>query len=92
MDPITAAAAVVSAVCAIVGAVNAAHELHDRRKQRKAKEASVAASGPGPDAQSAIVPLGAFRLSVRINYLMSRLGRHNLDGGCWGHFPRLFGD
>ncbi len=92
MDPITAAAAVVSAVCAIVGAVNAAHELHDRRKQRKAKEVSAASSGSGPDAQSAIVPIRAFQLSVRVNYLMSRLGRHSLDGGCQGHFLRLLGD
>ena len=92
MDPISAAAAVVSAVCAIVGAVNAAHELHARRKERKGKKASAAASGSGPGAQSAIVPIGAFKLSVRVNYLMSRLGRHSLDGGCQDHFFRLLGD
>lgn len=94
MDPLTATAAAVSIVCGIVAAVDSAQSLYVRRKRRKAEEAALALAGtPHISNTNTIVivdtgrPMDAFEFSVRMNYLLSRLGRQLLDGMITTHPP-----
>ncbi len=84
MDPLSATAAAVSIVCGIVGAVNSVQTMHERRKRKKEGTAAVAVGAPQISNSVVLLDNGqamdAFEFSVRMNYLLSQLGQHLLDG------------
>ncbi|RYP48609.1 hypothetical protein DL768_005529 [Monosporascus sp. mg162] len=71
MDPITAAAAIITAACAIAGAINSAQQIYVVYRKRRAEKSS----GLEPVTPETITPTSAFELSQRMNNLVSRFGR-----------------